>query len=77
MDFDFYINKAIMNIGQLNSGSIFTLKDLFVGTEWNPITPGDRRELGRRFKYAVRKGNIPNVTFIGKAQNNSSKYRKV
>lgn len=76
MDYEKYINSAIMSIGKLKSRTRFTLKDLFPGIEWNTISSGDRRELGRRFKYEVKSGKIPNVTYVGKAQNNSSQYVK-
>ena len=76
MDYEKYINRAIMNIGKLQSGTLFTLKELFRGIDWNNIPGGERRELGRRFKYEVKSGKIPNVTYVSKAENNSSQYIK-
>lgn len=37
---------------------------------------GERLNFGRTFKAEVLAGNIPFVSYIGKAQNNSAKYKK-
>lgn len=76
MDYILWINKAISQSGRLSLGSEFLLKDLYLGTEWNKLTSGERRELGRRFKFEVIRGRVPNVHFIGKANNNSTQYKK-
>lgn len=41
------------------------------------LSPGDKRDFGRQFKSLVNRGAVPNVVFLGKAQNNSSRYKKV
>lgn len=76
MDYEKWLNLAISKTGALPQGTVFVLKDLFVGTEWNTLSNGERRELGRQFKIKVNHGLVPNVKFIGKAQNNSSQYEK-
>lgn len=76
MDLLLYMNKAISKTGTVAYGTEFVLKDLFDGIEWNNLTDGEKRDFGRNFKYEVGKGHIPNIVYIGKAQNNSSKYRK-
>ena len=37
---------------------------------------GDRLNFGRYFKNKVLNGKIPNVSYIGKAENNSALYQK-
>ena len=76
MDYTLLINKAISQIGKLPSGRTFVLKDLYIGAEWNQLPNGVRRDLGRNFKNEVIRGHIPNVSYIGKADNNSSMYIK-
>ena len=50
--------------------------DLFDGVEWNELPKGNRLQLGKQFKIEVNGGNVPYVRYIGKAENNSAKYRK-
>lgn len=75
MDFEVWLEKANNKIETLSNNSIFVLKDLFVGVEWNRLKVGDRMELGRRFKNAVNRRYIENVIYIGKAANNSAQYQ--
>ena len=76
MDYEKWINVAISKTGGLENGTIFLLKDLFDGVKWNTLSNGERRELGRQFKIKVNHDLVPNVEYIGKAQNNSAKYKK-
>ena len=71
-----WMNKAKVSISQLKSNQIFLLKDLFDGIEWNNLAKGDRLSFGKYFKNEVIEGNVLHITYIGKAQNNSAKYRK-
>ena len=50
MDYDIWINKAIMKIGKLEYNTEFILKDLFSGIEWNKLARGEKTNLGRKFK---------------------------
>ena len=77
MNYDILINRAISKTGALQLNTTFLLKDLFEGTEWNELDKGGRLGLGRRFKNDVLDGIIPNVVYIGKAQNNSAIYKKI
>lgn len=74
---EIWINNAISKTGGLAPNTTFLLKDLFTGIEWGNLSSGDKRDFGRQFKSLVKRGAIPNVVFIGKAENNSSQYRKV
>lgn len=76
MDYEPWINLAISKTGALRKGTEFVLKDLFDGVKWNELSGGEKREFGRRFKHLVNKGLIPNVICIGKANNNSTCYRR-
>lgn len=77
MDMNFWMQKAQVAIEKLAPSYIFVLKDLFDGIEWNTLEKGERTTFGKTFKNAVKNGDFPNVIFVGKAQNNSSKYQKV
>lgn len=76
MDYEKWINEAISRTGALSANTIFLLKDLFEGVQWNTLTNGERRELGRQFKIKVNRGLVPSVVYLDKAQNNSSRYIK-
>lgn len=76
MDRLLWMNKAISKTGKISINTTFCLKDLFDGVEWNSLSAGDRRNFGRAFKNEVIEGHVPNVRFIGKEQNNSTKYIK-
>lgn len=76
MDYEKWINEAISRTDALSPNTVFLLKDLFDGINWNTLTNGERRELGRQFKIKVTRGLVPNVAYLDKAQNNSSRYIK-
>lgn len=77
MDYDNLLQMAEEAIEHLDEGCVFRLRDLYVGTYWNSLKTGERLSLGQRFKNCVRRGNIANVIYIGKAENNSALYKKV
>lgn len=68
---------ALMKIDSLDSGTEFGVKDLFEGTFWNNLDKGTRLNVGRNFKNRVDNNLIPEIQYIGKAANNSARYRKV
>lgn len=76
IDYDVILNEARQKISTLNLKTQFSLKDLFLGVQWESFSGGERRELGRRFKYAVNKGEVPNTRWFGKAQNGTNMYIK-
>ena len=75
MDYVFWANKAIMKIGTLEDGKIFTLKSLFTGIEWDELTNGERKSFGRYFKNEVRNRKISSVQIAEELKTN--KYKKV
>ena len=77
MDYTKWTNAAISKINSIPLGTVFLLKDLFEGVEWSNLEKGERLSFGKFFKNEVLEGRIPNVSYIGKAQNNSAKYQKV
>lgn len=76
MDYSLWMNNAKAKIETLSNGQIFVLKDLFCGTDWEALKVGDRRSLGKYFKNSVLEKELTNVTYLGKANNNSAKYQK-
>lgn len=76
MDYELWINKAILKIGALEKEKVFTLKDLFSGTEWNKLSKGERLNFGRRFKAAVVNKSIPNIVIIESPKGTSTTYKK-
>ena len=77
MDYQHLMLKANQGLGKVKQGQEFLVKELFQGTEWSNLTNGERRSFGRHFKNEVLDGKVPGVEFIKKADNNSSKYRRV
>ena len=68
--------EAMITIENLEIGRIFTVKSLFPGHRWEELTAGECRAFGGIFKRAYQNGDIPSITYIGKAQNNSAQYKK-
>ena len=73
MNYEELFQKALENIEHTPKNIPFVVKDLF-GTEWYILERRDKLEFGRLFKNAVIEGSIPNIKYIGKAQNNSAQY---
>lgn len=77
MDFGFWFQKALEGIDRTAENTVFLVKELFQGTDWNGLATGDKLKFGSYFKNKVSTGNVPNVRYIGKAQNNSAQYMKI
>lgn len=77
MNYDTWINKAIMKIGELEYNTEFVLKDLFSGVEWNKLAKGEKTNLGRKFKGNVDTKLIPNIIVIDSPKGTSTTYKKV
>ena len=77
MDYQHLMLKANQGLGKVRIGQEFFVKELFQGTDWSNLLRGDKLGFGRFFKGEVMSGKVPSVEFIGKADNNSSKYRRV
>ncbi len=76
MEYKELLNEANEHIERLKTNDIFFVKDLFPGTKWNALERGEKLWFGKYFKNAVVSGTIPNVEYIGKADNNSARYKK-
>ena len=76
IDYEALLKEARQKIDILNPNTQFSLKDLCCGVQWESFSGGERRELGRRFKYAVNKGEFPATRWSGKAQNGTNMYTK-
>lgn len=77
MDYEKWINKAIMEIGKLDCETAFVLKDLFSGIEWNKLARGEKTNLGRKFKENVDKKAIPKTVIVDSPKGTSTTYKKV
>lgn len=77
MDYDVWINRAIMRVGELEVGKNFVLKDLFLGTEWNELAKGEKSTFGRQFKMVVKNDKIPNISIIESQKGTSTTYKKI
>lgn len=76
IDYEVWLNKAVMQIGKLDIETIFVLKDLFQGIEWNILKKGERLNLGRKFKANVDTKKIPNVIVVDSPKGKSTTYKK-
>lgn len=77
MDYEVWVNKAIMKIGELAAETTFVLKDLFTGVEWDTLERGEKTNLGRRFKANVDNKKISNIIVIDSPKGTSTTYKKV
>lgn len=55
----------------------FESKSLFIGTRWNDLKRGVKTHFGVFFSEKVKQGQIPEVIFARKNNNNHSIYKKV
>lgn len=76
MDYNLWINKAVLKIGALDKGKTFTLRDLFTGTDWNELNRGERLNFGKRFKETIINQSIPNVIVIDTPKGTATTYKK-
>ncbi len=76
MNYELWINKVLVKLGALNKGQLFTLRELFSGIEWNELSTGQKRELGRRFKNEVINKRVPDVVLEKNENSGSTTYRK-
>lgn len=76
MAYENLLEKARESINNMRSDTQFRLKELFLGTEWNDLSKGDKLNFGKTFKKDIKDGKIRNVQYIGKADNNSALYKK-
>lgn len=75
MDYNLWINKAVMKIGALEKGKEFTLKNLFAGIEWDELKTGEKRSFGRFFKNEVNDKKIPDIVIT--EATNVTTYKKI
>lgn len=76
MNIELFNGKARDSISKMKSGTLFVVKDLFKGHEWNELTAGEKRGYGRSFKNAVDNGQFAGIKFNKKRENNSAEYIK-
>lgn len=78
MDYESWLKRGLKNVEfNIKPNMPFKLKELFIGTEWEQLTKGERISFGRYFSMAVDEGKIPNVIKMEKAKNNHNKYQKI
>ena len=76
---NFMWRECLWEKSQISSNTRGTTAHSFGSTRLRTLLNmkvGERLNFGRTFKAEVLAGNIPFVSYIGKAQNNSAKYKK-
>ena len=76
IDYDKLIEETKSKVARLPHNTQFVLKDLFLGLCWEQIPRGERSYFGRYFKYAVQRGDVPNVCIYGENKIHSTLYLK-
>ena len=76
MDYEGWFEKALTTISTLSSGDTFEAKDLFKGTEWDLLTNGEKRSVGRYFSSKVNDGVIGDVARKGEGKTHHNEYVK-
>lgn len=70
------LELALKETGNLNSGAVFLVKELFKGYEWNRIPRKDRLFLGTLFlNHVNRTGG--SIQAIEKTTSGQRKYKKI
>ncbi len=73
------LEKALYEIPYVKVGTIFLVKDLFKGYEWNDMPINERRNLGRFFFEESQNPYLKNGTIVALEKNaaNQQRYKKV
>jgi hypothetical protein len=61
----------------LPAGKEFHLSELCPGAEWEALTSGERKILGKRFRGAVEASTPPIARHVGRTSNNQAIYRRI
>ena len=61
MDVNVWMEKARQMIKEMRTGSMFTLRKLFEGTDWTKLSAGERRKFGKVFKKEVDQNHVEGV----------------
>jgi len=70
------LNDAITELGSLNSGEVFLVKELFKGYVWKRLGKGERLTLGTLFINEVKNNSSLGITVLDKTTSNQQKYKK-
>jgi hypothetical protein len=70
------LNDAITELGNLNSGEVFLVKELFKGYVWKRLGKGERLTLGTLFINEVKNNPSLGITVLDKTTSNQQKYKK-
>ena len=77
MDYEKWIRRACDTIGNnITVGTIFEVKQLFPGHEWEELSRGERSLFGRYFSNAVKDGRIPSIKKCEEGKNHHNRYIK-
>lgn len=71
------LKEAINELKNVKCGTIFVVKDLFRGYQWNEIDKKIRLDLGRTFLNEIKAGNIKEIEILEKNSANQQKYKKL
>lgn len=66
--------EVIRKLLQNKSNHIFKVSELY-GKKWTPISDGEKRNLGKRFKAYVKLGWIDNVTIYENSKSKTLVYK--
>ncbi len=70
------LNQAIIELGNLNDGEIFIVKDLFKGHFWNKQNKSERLTLGTLFLNFVKQ-NSDKIEILSKNSSGQQEYKMV
>ncbi len=71
------ISYAQMEAERLLPDEEFTVRDLFLGYEWNRIYTGDRTRLGSAFFAYAQGEGAGTIAPLGKTPQNQQRYKKL
>ena len=77
MKYEKWFLDALKSVENTDKGTLFAVKDLFSGTKWNTLSPGEKKSFGRYFSAKVKDGEVQNVIREGETKGHHNKYRKI
>ena len=77
MDYERWMGCVCETINSsLTVGSVFELKQLFPGHEWEKLSRGERSAFGKFFSNAVKEGKVSGINRYEEGKNHHNRYVK-
>ena len=71
------INSAVEGARRKDKGTEFMLVDICAGEDWDALSGGERKSLGKGFRKAVEGITPPIAEFVRRTSSNKAVYKRI